>query len=374
VRQAARPIAGLKVAQFVSSIVDWVVLLAILVLLVVIHEFGHFVVARRAGVKVHEFGIGFPPRARILHRGSETLYTLNWLPIGGFVRLEGEEGDSTDPRAFVSKPLATRVVILLAGVVMNLLLAAMLMSTIALVGDPSAAIHIEALPASADGLPSPAQLAGLVVGDTIVALDGTPGAWFDGPDAQLKGLRLRAGQTVRLTVRHQDGSVSEVSATLNDQAAIDAGKGALGIKFSLSAGEPIARDAIAALGVGARRTAEACTLILGAVRDLIADITHPQVAGPIGIVAAVGTVRGEPPVFLLYLMALLSANLAIVNALPLPPLDGGRVAVALIKRVSGGRLSVSAERATYFVGFALLMAFLVYISIFDIARAAAATP
>jgi regulator of sigma E protease len=362
------------VPQIVNSIVDWIVLLGILVLLVVIHEFGHFVVARWAGVKVHEFGIGFPPRARILRRGSETLYTLNWLPIGGFVRLEGEEGDSTDPRAFVNKSLGTRVVILVAGVVMNLLLAVALMATIALVGDPSAAIHIEELPATADGSASPAQAAGLVVGDTIVAIDGTPAAWFDGPDAQLKRLRSRAGQTIRLTVRHVDGSATEMPATLNDQAAIDAGHGALGIKFSLSAGEPIARDPVMALGIGARRTAEACTLIVGAVRDLVADIAHPTVSGPIGIVSAVGTVRAEPPVFLLYLMALLSANLAIVNALPLPPLDGGRVAVALIKRVAGARLSVSAERATYFVGFVLLMAFLVYISISDIARAAAGTP
>jgi regulator of sigma E protease len=360
--------------QIISSAVDWIVLLAMLVVLVVIHEFGHFVVARRAGVKVHEFGIGFPPRARILHRGKETLYTLNWLPIGGFVRLEGEEGESIDPRAFVNQSLRTRVIILLAGVVMNLLLAGALMATIAFVGDPSTSIRVEELPAATDGSTSPAQAAGLVVGDEIVAIDGAPQAWFDGPDAGLRRLRSRAGQTITLTVRHADGSTTDTSAKLNDQAVIDAGRGALGIKFSLSASTPISRDPISALGVGVRRTAEACTLILGAVRDLIADIAHPVVSGPIGIVSAVGTVRAEPPVFMLYLLALLSANLAVVNALPLPPLDGGRVAVALIKRVAGARLSVSAERAAYLVGFVLLMAFLVYISIFDIARAAAGTP
>ena len=84
---------------FVDGLINIVLLLAVLVVLVLIHEFGHFVVARRAGVRVHEFGIGFPPRARILHQGKETAYTLNWLPIGGFVRLEGEDGDSDDPRA-----------------------------------------------------------------------------------------------------------------------------------------------------------------------------------------------------------------------------------------------------------------------------------
>ncbi len=92
-----------------DGLINIVLLLVILVALVVIHEFGHFAMARAAGVRVHEFGVGFPPRARILHRGKDTVYTLNWLPIGGFVRLEGEEGESEDPRAFVNQRLRTRV-------------------------------------------------------------------------------------------------------------------------------------------------------------------------------------------------------------------------------------------------------------------------
>ena len=100
-------------------LVNIVILLAIIVPLVLAHELGHFVMARRAGVTVHEFGIGFPPRALILHRGKETIYSLNWLPIGGFVRLEGEEGESLDPRAFVNQKLGTRLRILIAGVVVN---------------------------------------------------------------------------------------------------------------------------------------------------------------------------------------------------------------------------------------------------------------
>jgi regulator of sigma E protease len=354
------------VPQLVNSAIDWIVLLSMLVVLVVIHEFGHFVVARWAGVRVHEFGIGFPPRARILRRGAETLYTLNWLPIGGFVRLEAEEGESTDPRAFVNKPLRTRVVILVAGVVMNLLLAVALMATIAIVGDPSAIVHVTGLPATADGKPSPAQAAGVVVGDTIVAVDGYPFALFDDLTGRLTYLPEHAGQTVSLTVQHADGTVTDTRATLNDKATIDAGHGALGIVYSSAAGEPIHRDPLSALGIGVRRTAQVSVLILGAVRDLIADITHPTVSGPIGIVSAVGTVRAEPPVFLIYLIAMLSANLAVVNALPFPPLDGGRIAVALIKRVVGSRLGVSAERATYLAGFALLMGFIVYITLFDV--------
>src|SRR5687767_13456651 len=97
-----------------NDVINVVLLLVILVVLVVIHEWGHFIVARRAGVTVHEFGIGFPPRAKILGRDKlGTIYTLNWLPIGGFVKLEGEEGESDDPHAFVRQRLPTRLAILL---------------------------------------------------------------------------------------------------------------------------------------------------------------------------------------------------------------------------------------------------------------------
>jgi regulator of sigma E protease len=103
----------------IDGLINLAILLAILVGLVLVHELGHFVMARRAGVTVHEFGIGFPPRAKVLYRGKETIYSLNWLPIGGFVRLEGEEGESVDPRAFVNQGLGTRMRILLAGVGVN---------------------------------------------------------------------------------------------------------------------------------------------------------------------------------------------------------------------------------------------------------------
>src|SRR5947209_11311471 len=106
-----------------QSAITVVLFLFILGALVVIHELGHFIVARLAGVRVLEFGIGFPPRARVLRSEGETLYTLNWLPIGGFVKLEGEDGGSDDPRAFSRAPLPIRLLILLAGVGMNFLIA-----------------------------------------------------------------------------------------------------------------------------------------------------------------------------------------------------------------------------------------------------------
>ena len=115
---------GRRMTGFVQSIITIVLFVAILGVLVIIHELGHFVTARLANVRVLEFGVGFPPRAKVLRSKGETLYTLNWLPIGGFVKLEGEDGDAADdPRAFSAQRLPTKLWILVAGVLMNLLLA-----------------------------------------------------------------------------------------------------------------------------------------------------------------------------------------------------------------------------------------------------------
>ncbi|HEV8053341.1 MAG: RIP metalloprotease [Chloroflexi bacterium] len=366
--------------QILDGLINVTLLLAILVLLVVVHEFGHFVMARRAGVRVHEFGIGFPPRAKIFARDKETIYTLNWLPIGGFVRLEGEEGESSDPRSFVRQSLATRLVILLAGVAMNLLLAWLIFSFIAGVGDPTTKVRIGTVPTDPAG-PSPAQQLGLVGGtkdatgaidytaaDSIVGIDGRAFAWFDDPRRAIGYLRDRAGQTVSLTVEHADGSREELQTRLRDASQIE--KGALGIgELAFAVGPDVQRDPLSALRIGGERTVDACFLVLNALRDLVGNLTQPQVSGPIGIATAVGTVRNEaPPIFLLYLMGLLSANLAVVNILPLPPMDGGRMAVSIIQALTRNRISVNAERATYLVGFMLLFAFLIWISYFDIQR------
>ncbi len=383
-----------------NSGVNIVLVLAILVVLVVIHEFGHFVVARLAGVRVHEFGIGLPPRALIYHRSGDTAFTLNWLPIGGFVRLEGEDGDSTDPRSFSQKPLRVRTVILLAGVVMNILLAFVIFTLIAGVADPSVDIRVNGLtPATTSGHVAPSVAAGLrpgkVVGgtadnpiydrsgDLIVAIDGKQFAWFDAggtgePNAGILYLRARTGQRVTLTVQHADGTTQDITVALNTADVANTavlvdghtGQGALGIRdYWYQAGPTVARDPVQAVTLGAARTFQSATLVLGALANLFGNLGSPQVAGPIGIVSLVGQVRSDqPPIFLIYIIALLSANLAIVNALPIPPFDGGRVVVGIVKRLFGARYSVQAERATYLVGLALLFAFVIWVSYFDLAR------
>ncbi|HYI22508.1 MAG TPA: M50 family metallopeptidase [Candidatus Limnocylindrales bacterium] len=378
---------GLDFIGVGNGLIDILLLLVILVALVVIHEFGHFIVARRAGVTVHEFGIGFPPRAKVLGTDSKgTTYTLNWLPIGGFVKLEGEDGDSDDPNSFTRQRLPTRLTILLAGVVMNFLLAFLIFTLIAAFADPVANARVGFVqpgsPAAVAGLQGGVQTGtdadGNAIydesGDLIIAINGETFPVFDWTGAGTAGiphsayLRERAGQPVTITVRHLDGTVEDKIVTLRT-AAEAAEQGALGVRFVALPTEDTQNGILDAIAIGFRRTVDAATLILRGLGDLIANITNPPVSGPVGIVGAIGQVRSElPPVFLLWFIGLLSANLAVVNALPFPPLDGGRVAVALIQKVTGGRISVAAERLAYLTGFILLMALLVWVTYFDIQR------
>jgi regulator of sigma E protease len=357
----------MAVLQSLGTIVLFAVVLGGLVL---IHELGHFVVARLARVRVLEFGIGFPPRARVLRAKGETLYTLNWLPIGGFVRLEGEDGDAPDdPRAFSAQSLPIRLTILAAGVVMNLVLAFAIFTGIALTGDPALGIvagHVQP--------DSPAAAAGVQDGDLLVSVDGTRYSAF-GSRTILDDLRESAGTTISLGVE-RDGTFREISVTLRDAAAVAAGRGALGVE-QLSgrlASESVHYGALEAVGVSAERTVGAVGMVLAGLGQLVTSVVTsptepPPASGPVGIAVQLGDVfRTFGPVFTLYLAGILSANLAVFNALPIPPLDGGRMLMMVIKAVFGTRVSLKVERLTYLVGFVFLFAFLIWVTGFDIIR------
>jgi regulator of sigma E protease len=358
----------MAVLQSVGTILLFFVILGSLVL---IHELGHFVVAKLARVRVLEFGIGWPPRARVLASGGETLYTLNWLPIGGFVKLEGEDGDAADdPRAFSAQSLPVRLAILVAGVVMNVVLAFAIFTGIALFGDP--AMGIQAGRIQPD---SPAAVAGLQPGDTLVSINGRRYSAF-GPGSLLDDLRASAGQTIRLGVDRAAGGTTELSVTLRDPSAVAAGRGALGVE---QLNGRIASGAVAyapgeAIALGVERTATAMRLILDGLGQLVSSIVTqptepPPAAGPVGIAVQIGDIFWSlGPVVTLYLAGVLSANLAVVNILPFPPLDGGRMLVLVLKSLFGARLSLRVERLTYLVGFVFLFAFLIWVTGFDIIR------
>ena len=414
----------------IDGLINIVLLLALLTVLVLLHELGHFIAARRAGVTVHEFGIGFPPRARVLFKRGDTTYTLNWLPIGGFVRMEGEERspadgtpdqeqqlaperadvvESVDPGAFVNQSLATRLRILFAGVAVNFVLAWVIFTLIALVAQPIWKVRIgEVLP------DSPAAAAGLVggeyletrtyeyldeagvtqtgsydvfddSGDAIVAIDGRTFPVFDelassDPEtvtriAPLQYMRDRPSETLRLTVERADGSVEELEATVRTADEIAADLGPLGFQAQPFEFDSQQNGLVESAVIGLERTVETSTLILRAVGDIFAGLFSGSgeaigdVAGPVGMVGVIGDVRtGLPPVFLLWFVGLISANLAVINLLPIPPLDGSRMVMAIVQRLSGDRVSATTERLVYFTGWVALMLFLVVVTFGDIQR------
>ena len=351
--------------------------------LVLIHEIGHFVTARLAGVRVLEFGIGFPPRAKVLKARGETLYTLNWLPIGGFVKLEGEDGDEgDDPRSFVRARLPVKLIILVAGVAMNLVLSFLIFTMIAWLVTPFVGLKFFTVEPD-----SPAQRAGLQSGDTILAIDGRQYEFF-GPDQVLLDLRENVGRTVVLTIEHPDGRQEPVSVALRSQAEIDASKNESGVPqvgpLGISGGEPTpfqaryfgaySRDLPSAIGLGASETVRWFGVILGGLGDLAGQVISnptapPPVSGPVGIATQISDIFfGAGWVMTLYVAGILSANLALVNALPFPPLDGGRMLMIVLKSIFGARISLRAERLTYMVGFVFLFAFLIWVTGFDIVR------
>jgi len=364
------------VIGFVQSIITIALFVLILGALVIIHELGHFITARRANVRVLEFGIGFPPRAKVLRSKGETLYSLNWLPIGGFVKLEGEDGDAVDdPRAFSSQGLPTKLWILVAGVLMNILLAFVIFTGIAWLATPFFGMTFPEVQPD-----SPAKQAGLQGGDSIIGIDGARYQWFGGVNP-IDDLRAHAGQTVVLAIIRADGTHEDVTVTLRSPDQIDAQHGALGISGGTTGmranfyGQYAGHDLPTAIRLGAQETARALTTIAGGIVDLVQSIATdptapPPASGPIGIGIALGDVFwNSGPIMTLYVTAALSANLAFVNILPFPPLDGGRMLMLVLKRLFGARISLRAEQLTYMVGFVFLFAFMIWISGFDIAKA-----
>jgi regulator of sigma E protease len=353
------------------------VLLLILVPLVLVHEFGHFLMARLAGIRVLEFGLGFPPRARILGHDHETEYTLNYLPIGGFVRLEGEESNSDDPRAFTNASLPRQLVVLVAGVAMNLAVAMLLFFVVAWAFNPVVQPVIGDAPVAG----SPAATVGLKAGETLISIDGRTHSLLqfssDPSEAWREDLSAHAGETVTLVVADANGVQRSVPVTLHVPTASE--NWSLGVRWGSYSVANTVGDPVTAAGLAINGTGRAMSLIVVALGDIAGNFaTNPTqapagVQGPVGIASDIGHVVMQPNALMLLLLmaAIISANLALVNVLPFPPLDGGKMVVMVVKRVFGARGVSAVEAAAYVAGFAFLLAFIAWISYFDIIRGGA---
>jgi regulator of sigma E protease len=355
----------------------------VLVVLVLVHELGHFVVAKMAGITVQEFGIGFPPRiGSVVWRG--TRYSVNWIPLGGFVKMLGEDGEIEADKmrqrglsetaveramegAFNRKPIWIRIIVLVAGVAMNFLLAVVLFGAASSLPTPN---RLGPLTVTAVQPGSPAATT-LKVGDQITAADGSSYPLARDLTAYVTS---RAGHDVRLTIK-RGGHIVTVTVVprVLSEADRQRGLGPVGFSWSAQPEPPIATGPIDALAHGATISTQIAVQIPAALGQTVMGLiglapNTGDARGPIGIAQATGEVLQEPLVFQLAFVGLLSVNLAVLNVLPFPPLDGGRVAVVIIEAVRRRRLPAEREALIYITGFLVLMALVILISIQDIAR------
>jgi regulator of sigma E protease len=360
--------------------------IGILVVLVLVHELGHFIVAKRAGITVEEFGIGFPPRiSSVMYRG--TRYSLNWIPLGGFVKMLGEDGEVEIRRlresglsedeveqamagAFNRRPVWVRIGVLLAGVVMNFVLAAALFAVAfsmpTLIGEgPLTVTEIQA--------GSPAEGA-LEVGDVIVGVDGRT---FERSAELTDFVAERGGTTVTLDVE-RDGEPTQIQVVPRVVTDEDRAAGVGPIGFAYDPERIVERPSVVdgPIDAVARGTGTAWTIAIqipGGLADAVGGLIGlnpdaPDARGPIGIAQETGRILEAPLVSQLLFIGLLSVNLAVLNVLPFPPLDGGRIAVVLVEAVRRRRLPAEREALIYLAGFAVLIALVILISINDIQR------
>jgi regulator of sigma E protease len=369
--------------DFLPTLLAFLVLIVILVL---VHEIGHFAVAKWAGVAVQEFGVGFPPRiASVVFRG--TRYSLNWIPLGGFVKLLGEDGEIEVERlrgrglsdaaiekvmegALSRRRIPVRLAVLLAGVAMNFVAGALLFALALSQPTPE---HHGPLNVVSIQEGSPADGA-LLEGDVIVGADGRT---FDLSTDLTAYIRSRAGEPVSLQIVRDGAAIDvEVTPRVLTEDEQRAGIGAVGFGWEsddVRQGPPAAEDPLDALVEGTVTAARVAAEIPGGLARAIAGMlglapSTGDVAGPIGIAQQTGRLLDAPLVSQLFFIGLLSINLAVLNVLPFPPLDGGRVLIVLIEAVRRRRLSAEREALIYFTGFLVLIALVILISIQDISR------
>lgn len=345
----------------------------VLSLLVFVHEFGHFWTARRLGVTVEEFGFGFPPRLLGLRRG-DTLYSLNAIPFGGFVRLKGEQAAaSRDPLSFAAASLSRRATIIASGVLMNFLLAIVFLTVALGVGVPT--LSDQRLPGArvqqtrvivTAVLPdSPAQLSGLKAGDLILRLDGQPVNDAPAVRAVLEG---RPGQAVVVELERRK---QRLTLTVEPSLLDESGKARIGAGIdSLSlVSYALPWAFVNSLRQTGSLTGQMVVGLGGFLKGLVVERQiSPDVAGPVGIAVLTGQVARLGLPSMIQFVALLSLSLAVINILPFPALDGGRLLFLGIERLRGQPVNRRVEGWIHNLGFVLLLVLILLVSIQDIQR------
>jgi len=322
-------------------------------LLTIAHEVGHFTVAKLAGIRVEEFGIGFGPSVVTAWRG-ETLYSLRLLPLGGFVKMSGEDAPvPDDDRAFNNKPVLCRLAVIAAGPFMNLLLAILLFALIFfLVGIPERAPLVGAV---LEG--SPAAEAGLAAGDRVLSINGEEVASWEEMVAAIQD----SGTEVIAVRFARQGEI--ITVELRPEIDPDSGIGYIGIQRGMRR-----YRILTSLYYGFVQTVAILAFIIARLGEMLTGQIAPEITGPVGIVQAVGEVVRTGLLNLLSLAAILSINIALFNLFPIPMLDGGQILFLGLEALRKKPLKPEQEGFLRFVGILFLLFLLVVVTYRDISR------
>lgn len=352
--------------------------IGILVFLILVHELGHFIVAKIFGVRVEEFGVGYPPRAFTFGKWGGTEYTLNWIPFGGFVRLFGDAGDGQiGEGSFIGKNRGIQALVLFAGVLMNAVAAWALFAGALYIGTPRV---VETLPPGTTAsvlvaevvLGSPAAAAGIAAGDTIVSVVGDKGEEPElTPQAITDFVRERGGEQVEIS--YVRAGITSTAIVRPAHAVIEDAmeQPAIGVALVLVTSEPLSLfDSMKGAFVSTRNAFETVTVGLwGIVKDVLHGAPALEsIVGPVGLVGIVGDAADNGLGQILTLAAFISINLFIINLLPIPALDGGRLFLLGIEAIIRRSVPHFAMRLVNVFGITLLLVLMVVVTYNDIAR------
>ncbi len=365
--------------MFILTLIVFIVIFSALVL---VHEWGHFTAARKTGMKVEEFGIGLPPRAKGLFKDKKgTLYTLNWIPFGGFVRLYGEDASDPkvlkDPASYASKSIPKKILVITAGVLMNFLLAWVLISVGFTVGmKPFLVTEADVLAAQEAGL--------IELQNTIYIHEIQEGSVLTGQGIEEGDLIMTVNGESNLATTDLSNYIQPeqpvVLEVLRGEERLDFiveanSEGKLGISISdaplllnqKKVRYPVHIAAFEAVKEVGRLSYLTVDMLRGVVVSLVAKFTVPEgVAGPLGIYKMTGVYLQEGIVALMQFTALLSISLGVINIMPFPALDGGRFLFIIFEVVTGKRANAKTEAIVHGVGFVLLMLLILVITWKDV--------
>ncbi|MEA2642128.1 MAG: regulator of sigma protease [Chloroflexota bacterium] len=345
---------------------QYLAIVPILVFLMVAHEFGHFITAKKSGIVVEEFAIGFPPRLLSTVRGG-VRYSLNLIPLGAYVKMLGEE-DPTAPGSFASQSRWVRAMVLVAGAAMNFIVAVLIFALAYGTGAPEVQSYDVQIASIVQG--TPAADAGLQAGDVVRSVAGKPVTTLE--ELQ-KSIQQELGQTVPVQIE-RDGQPMTIQVTPRANPPDGQGPLGIGIRATNVISAPVQHNPIQSLGYGLQTATDIVRLTLAAPVMIFQGKLAPEAARPVGLPgmtqvagqAAAQAVQSGWWFPILMIAGLISAGLAVTNLLPIPALDGGRLLFVLIEAIRGRRISPEREGVIHLVGMVFLLSIMLLVSYYDI--------